>query len=126
MLLAHPTLVGEAVKEVPTHEIEHLGLRQMLGGLYALHKEGEPPTLDLLRARLDRPEMAQAALTLQEVGKANPDPAGTLRELCSLYRKHRAAPAKQEIHNQLHAVRDHAQAIELLRRLQDQSGESRP
>ena len=52
-----------------------------------MQAEGEPPTLDLLRARLDDPRLAEAALKLQEVGRANPDPAGTLRLLLAEFRR---------------------------------------
>jgi DNA primase len=119
VLLADPALVAGARDEVPAAEIAHLGLRQLLAGLYALQTEGEPPTLDLLRARLDDPRLAEAALKLQDVGRANPDRAATLRQLLAEFRRRRLQPVKQELQNQLNAVSDHAQAVELLRRLQD-------
>ncbi len=121
VLLAEPELVAAAQAELPATEIGHLGLRQLLAGLYSLQIEGEPPTLDLLRARLDDPRLAEAALLLQEVGRANPDRDATLRLLLAEYRRRRLQPEKQELHNQLHAVNDHARAVELLRRLQDHS-----
>ena len=37
------------------------------------------------------------------------------------FRRRRAQPAKQELHNQLHAANDHTEAVELLRRLQEQT-----
>jgi DNA primase len=119
VLLADPGLVPAALDEAAPADIGHLGLRQMLAGLYALQAEGEPPTLDLLRARLDDPRLAEAALRLQDVGRANPDRAGTLRQLLAEFRRRRLQPAKQELQSQLSAVSDHAQAVELLRRLQD-------
>jgi hypothetical protein len=33
--------------------------------------------------------------------------------------KHRRAPEKQRLHNQLHAATDHTEAVELLRQLQN-------
>jgi DNA primase len=119
VLLAEPELVAAALAEVAAGEIEHLGLRQLLAGLYALQTEGEPPTLDLLRARLDNPRLAQAALELQEVGRANADRGATLRQLLAEFRRRRLQPAKLELQNQLSAVSDHARAVELLRRLQE-------
>jgi hypothetical protein len=119
VLLADPGLVPAALAEVAPGEMGHLGLRQMLAGLYALQSEGEPPTLDLLRARLDDPRLAEAALKLQEVGRANPNRDATLRQLLAEFRRRRLRPVKEELHNQLNAVSDHAQAVELLRRLQD-------
>jgi DNA primase len=119
VLLAEPSLVGVAGGEVSVNEIKHLGLQQLLAGLYALHSEGEPPTLDLLRARLDRPDLAEWALMAQQVGKAHSDHARWLRQLMDEFRRLRALPAKKELHNPLHAVSDHSAAVELLRRLQD-------
>jgi len=121
VLLVEPGLVAAALAEVPVTEIGHLGLQQLLAGLYALQTGGEPPTLDLLRAHLDDPRLAEAALKLQEVGRANPDRDATLRQLLAEYRRRRRQPEKQELHNQLNAVNDHARAVELLRRLQDHS-----
>jgi DNA primase len=118
VLLAEPGLVPEALAEVNVGEIGHLGLQQLLAGLYALHAEGEPPTLDLLRARLDNPRLAEAALKLQDVGRANPDRGATLRQLLNEFRRRRLQPVRQELQNQLSAVSDHARAVELLRRLQ--------
>jgi DNA primase len=118
VLLADPGLVSAARDEVSAGEIGHLGLRQLLAGLYALLAEGEPPTLDLLRARLDNPRLAGAALELQEIGRANPNRDATLKQLLAEFRRRRLQPVKQDLQNQLNAVSDHAQAVELLRRLQ--------
>ncbi len=119
VLLAEPGLVAAARADVNVGEIGHLGLRQMLAGLYALQEEGDPPTLDLLRARLDDPRLAEAALKLQDVGRANPNRDATLRQLLAEFRRRRLQPLRQELQNQLGAVSDHAEAVELLRRLQD-------
>jgi len=51
----------------------------------------------------------------------NPNRGDTLEQLLKEYRRRRLQPAKQELHNQLNAVNDHARAVELLRRLQDHS-----
>jgi DNA primase len=118
VVLADPGLVPACRDEVSVGEIGHLGLRQLLAGLYALHEEGEPPTLDLLRAQLDNPRLAEAALELQDIGRANPDREATLIQLLSEFRRRRHQPRKLELQNQLNAVSDHAQAVELLRRLQ--------
>src|SRR5262249_24779057 len=45
VLLAEPDLVSQARSEVPVEQIEHLGLRRLLQGLYDLHQAGQPPTL---------------------------------------------------------------------------------
>jgi DNA primase len=119
VLLADPALVPAARDEVKAGEIDHLGLRQLLAGLYALHAEGEPPTLDLLRARLDDSRLAEAALKLQDVGRANPDRGATLRQLLAEFRRRRLQPEKQELQNRLNAASNHEEAVELLRRLQE-------
>jgi DNA primase len=127
VLLAEPPLVATAAAQIRPEEIDHLGLRQLLQGLYDLEAAGEPPTLDLLRARLDEPRLAELALDLQEVGRLNSDREGWLRQLMTEFRRKRQVePVQQEIKNQLHAAHDHATAVELLRRLQTQTIDTAP
>ena len=117
LLLSEPDLVAEAAEAVRPEEIAHPGLRRLLEGLYTLLAEGEPPTLDQLRGRLDNPRLAEHALKLQEIGRCNPDRAAWLRPLLNHFEERRARPAKQELHNQLQAAGDHEAALELLRQL---------
>jgi DNA primase len=126
VLLAEPALVPAAAAEVRSDEIEHPGLRRLLEGLFALHAEGAAPTLDLLRPRLDNVRLAEKALQLQDVGRVNPDRPAWLRQLLAYFRERRARSEKQELHNQLQAAKDHAAAVELLRRLQNRSAELGP
>ena len=79
LLLAEPELVARAVPAVAPAEVEHPGLRSLLEGLYALHQEGEPPTLDQLRTRIPHPALMEAALELLEIGRAMPDRARSAR-----------------------------------------------
>jgi sugar phosphate isomerase/epimerase len=65
-------------------------------------------------------------MKLQEVGRANNDHAHWLRQLLEEFRRRRLLPLKQELENQLHAVSDHAQALELLRRLQNHAATTDP
>jgi DNA primase len=125
VLLADPDLVPTAMAAVRAEEIEHPGLRQLLAGLYALHAEGQPATLDLLRARLDNPQLANWALQRQEVGRDNPARAAWLRRLLERFQERRARSVKQELRNQLQAA-DHSSALELLRRLQNRTSELGP
>src|SRR5205807_6878982 len=46
VLLADPGLVPQAAALVKPQHIQHPGLRALLEGLYGLHAEGDPPTLD--------------------------------------------------------------------------------
>jgi DNA primase len=126
VLLAEPAFVPMAAAVVHPHEIAHPGLRKLLEGLYALDAAGEPPTLDLLRCRLDNAPLAVKALQLQETGRMHPDRQGWLRELLARFRERRLRPVTQELHNQLHAASDPAAALELLRQLQNRNVELDP
>jgi DNA primase len=130
VLLADEALVPAAASEIRPEEVGHPGLRRLLAGLYALHAEGRPPTLDQLRARLDGDPLLGPALAMQDVGRRHPDRAGWLRDLVARFRERRARPAEQALKNRLHAASDHQQALELLRQLQNRTiagaGEPRP
>ncbi len=126
VLLADETLVSRAAAEVLPSELTHPGLGRLLAGLYALHAAGEPATLDLLRARLDGDPLLPYALEMQDVGRRHPDRPAWLDQLLKIFRERRQRPAKQELHNQLHAASDHALALELLRQLQNRPGEIGP
>ncbi len=123
LLLADPELVAQAAPEIGPEEIAHPGLRGLLEGLYALRAAGEPPTLDLLRPRLDNVHLAVKALELQAIGRAMPDRAACLRQLLAFFQERRLKRVKQELHTQLNAARDTAAELELLRQLQIQSSE---
>jgi DNA primase len=117
VLLAEPTLVPLAMAVVRPEEIAHPDARRLLAGLYQLQSEGEPPTVDGLRVRLEA-DLAEGALKLQDVGRRHPEREAWLRRLLAHFEERRARPAKQELQNQLHAASDHAAALELLRQLQ--------
>jgi DNA primase len=121
VLLAQPRLVATAAAEVRPEEVTHLGLRQLLEGLYEMHRSGEEPELDLLRARIDNTRLLEKAWELQERGRLHANPDAWLRDLLAEFRRRRAEPARQEVHNQLHAANDHTEAVKLLRRLQEQT-----
>ncbi|OWK43467.1 DNA primase [Fimbriiglobus ruber] len=70
LLLADPDLVPVAVERIKPEVLKHAELRRMLSELYALHAAGMTPDLDALRVRLiDRPDLAGAAMDLQNVGR---------------------------------------------------------
>jgi DNA primase len=120
VLLAEPALVAQAAREVPVEDIAHPGLRQLIDTLYALHAEGEVPTLDALRVRIENPRLAEWVLKLHDVGRLHPNREVWLREVIDAFRRRRSRAEKQEIHNQLHANNDHGADLELLRQLQNQ------
>jgi DNA primase len=121
LLLAEPTLVAQAAAVIRPEEIAHPGLRGLLEGLYGLLAAGEPPTLDLLRPRLDNVRLAEKALELQDIGRAMSDRPACLRQLLAFFQERRLKRVKQELHTQLNAAAtDTAAALELLRHLQNQ------
>jgi DNA primase len=126
VLLADPALVPLAQAEVDPAMIEHPRLRLLLEVLYRLQAEGEVPDLDHARLRIESPALVAKALELQEVGRAHPDRPAWLRQVLARFRERSELPAKLEIQNQLRAVSNDAQALELLRQVQDGPRSSRP
>ena len=56
---------------------------------------------------------------MQEIGLAHAgDRAAWLQDILARFRERQALPVKQELHNQLHAASDHAEAVRLLEQLQ--------
>lgn len=122
MLLADPALVPVAAAEVGPADVHHPGLRRLLEGLYRLQAEGHPPDLDHLRPLVvDNRPLADCALRLHDVGRAIPDRPARLRQLLAEFRRRRLLPEVQRLRHQLQAASDDAEAIELLRRLQEQT-----
>ena len=119
VLLAEPALVDQAAAMVRPDEIAHPGLRKLLDGLYGLLTAGEPPTLDLLRPRLDSVPLAAKALELQTTGRMHSDRQTWLKQILARFQERRLRPVTQELQTQLNAVRDPAAELELLRQLQN-------
>jgi DNA primase len=127
VLLANPALVAEARAEIAADQVKHPGLRCMLDTMYVLDAAGAPATLDAVRARLDDSRLAEAAVRLHDVGRLHPEPAAWLRRLLAEFRRtRRIEPVKQELQNQLQAETDHRAALELLRRLQNETKDPDP
>jgi DNA primase len=123
VLLAEPGLVPVVATEVAPEHLEHPGLRRLLTELYALQAEGGPADLDRLRLRLvDNPRLAEYALKMHDVGRDIPDRAAKVERLLGEFRKLRLESVKQELQHQLHAAKDHTEAVELLRQLQNRTG----
>jgi len=120
VLLAEPSLVGAAAEELPAEEVKHPGLRQLLEELYRMHAAGETPDLDQLRLRIDNPHLADSALRLQDRGQREADRPAWFGRVLRIFRERRLVNEKRDLQNQLHAAPDHDQALELLRRLQNQ------
>jgi DNA primase len=124
ILLAEPTLIQQAKTEISIEDVGHPGLQKMLRGLYDLHLRGDLEiTLDELRASLDPPALAEWVLRLYDVGRLNPNRQAWLIQVLAAFRRRRTDAEKQELHNQLHAASDYQKSLELLRQLQEKSGQ---
>jgi DNA primase len=124
VLSAEPGLVSVAATEVAPDHLEHPGLRRLLSELYAAQDQGVTPDLDSVRSRLvDNPALADYALKCHDVGRQISNRPEKLQHLLVEFRKRRLEPEKQELQNQLHAATDHTEAVEILRRLQNRTGD---
>ncbi len=119
VLLADPDLVPSVKDAITPEQISHPGLRSLLEGMYGLHAAAVVPDLDHLRPRIENPRLAEYALRMQEIGRMNHERAAWLQRILEEFRKRQAMPIVRELHNQLQAVTDHTEAVELLRRLQN-------
>jgi DNA primase len=126
VLLAEPALVATAREKLPSSAVRHPGLRCLLEGLYALLAEGEPPTLDQLRPRLENVRLAEKALELQAIGEQHKDRPEWFDQLLHRFRERSAEQVQNELRNQLRGAVDHAAALELLRELQNRDIERNP
>jgi DNA primase len=128
VLLAQPDLVGKAKAEIESGRIEHPGIRLLLEGLYDLHEQGLTPDLDHLRPRIDNPRLLAKAMEWQELGQAKPDRQAYWQDVRARFRQLQAQSLKLDLKSQLHAAiqaGDHAAVLELLRRLQNETRETR-
>jgi DNA primase len=121
-LLAEPKLVAEAKREVNPTEIEHPGIRQLLQALYDLEARGETPDLEGLRGLVANPALMQKARDWQELGgRSTADRSLWFRQLLAEFGRRRARPKAEELQTRLQSAHDHTEAVELLRRLQEQT-----
>lgn len=119
LLLAEPALVPDAYATVPPDTLTHTGLRRMLEELYALHAAGETPDLDALRVRLiDRPDLAESAMKLQEIGRSATERAAWLSRIIDAFARMAEEAAKSDVKREMAAATDHDTALALLRKLQ--------
>jgi len=126
LLLAEPTLVAQAMSRCSVEDISHPGVRRLVASLFALSQQGLPPTLDQLRLTLDSPALLSKAFELQEAGLARSDRGRELEDLLTWFRLRREKSVKEQLHGQLRAADNERSALELLRRLQNQTVESAP
>ena len=118
ILLADAPLVTVAREKVRPESLTHTGLRRMLSELYAMQDAGTPADLDGLRVRLlDRPDLADAAGRLQDVGRGMSDRATWLGRVLNFFEEFRSETEKAAIQHELGGSVSDEQSVELLRRL---------
>jgi DNA primase len=123
ILLAEPGFVPEAAQSVPADTIEHTGIRRIVTALYELAAAGEPPDLDGARLKLlDRPDLYQAALDNQQMGRGIPDRPLYLRKVLDGFARVRADAERRAVKEQLSVTgSDDPAVIERLREYQERS-----
>ena len=120
ILLARAELVPAARPLVEPDSVTHTGLRRLLAELYAMHDAGEPADMDGLRVRLlDRPDLADAAGRLQEVGRGIPEPESWLARVFTFFEQSRAEDAKRALNDSIKSGKlSDDETAEFLRRFQ--------
>jgi DNA primase len=120
LLLAHPGFVPQASVAMPPSEIEHSGIRRIIGELYTLHADGLVPDLDGLRERLsDRQDLFEAAQERYAIGQySTQDPGERLARLIKWFRDARLAEGRAAVKERLAAASED-ETVELLRKLQE-------
>ena len=128
VLLAEPPLVSVVVGSIAPELLQHSGLRRMLSDLYALHRDGHAADLDGLRVRLlDRPDLAEAAMKLEFVGRHMNDRPEWLGRIVKRFAEQETEFAQKAVQTQLAAgTMDDASALDLLRKLQKPARASPP
>ncbi len=126
LLLSDPTLVTAAAPNVTPEEITHSGLRRILTELFTAQSAGMVPDLEALRERLnDRPDLFEAAQTLQFVGQQMQDREQWLNRLLKRFSEMKAEAEAKKAKELLTGASD-AETIELLRRIQQTRQPKRP
>jgi DNA primase len=121
LLLAEPELVPEAMKSIELDQITHSGIRRLVTELYSLEQSGQYPDFDGLRIRLlDRPDLVQAAMQMQDIGRHMKERPEWLQRIIRSFADQRDEAEKKALKAQLSSADvDEDQAVELLRRIQN-------
>jgi DNA primase len=120
LLLAEPPLVAQAKPHIPLEAIQHTGLRRVLGEMYRLHDTGVTPDMDAVRVQLiDRPDLVDAAVRLQEVGRHARDRPELLAKIVGRFSAQPAEAEKRAVKEALASgPTDEEATLDLLRRIQ--------
>jgi DNA primase len=118
ILLADPGLVPQAAAAIAPDELTHTGLRRLLAELYRSQAAGAVPDLDWLREQLiDRPDLFEAAIKLQDVGHHVQERERWLGRIIERFAEMKREADQRALKEQL-AASDGDAAIELLRKMQ--------
>lgn len=119
ILLAEPGLIGQAYVEVRPEDVEHPGLQQLLAGLYRLHDDGEPPTIDGLRDLIENPGLIDWAIDQQEVGRNSADRAAWFAGVVKRLREERTTLRRKLMLEGLRKATTDEDRQRILREIQD-------
>jgi DNA primase len=120
ILLADPELVPDARNRIPSADVSHSGLRRILDELYALAELSQPADLDGLRVRLmDRPDLVEAAINLQNVGRHVTDRPSYYNKIIAGFAQRRLDAERKSVKSELSTAVDDAAQLDLLRKLQE-------
>ncbi len=121
LLVADPTLVPLAARTFRPEDIRSPNIRRVLTDLFALYTAGETPDLDALRVKLlDVPDQFAKLLDQAEMGRTITEKPQRLEKLMADFRRLKAEGEQKAVTEQLKAgPADEAQAVDLLRRLQN-------
>lgn len=122
VLLANPARVAEAAGRVAPEELENPAARRFLLDLLEQVRAGNEPGMEGLRSRLSPGRLA-LALGLTDMASGHPEPGRWLEDLLAGFERKRHRESRRQLQQRLQQVSrggDHAAALELLRKVQEQ------
>ncbi len=122
VLLAYPERVAEAAGRVAPEELENPAARRFLLDLLEQVRAGDEPGLEGLRSRLSPARLA-LALGLTDMAAGHAEPGRWLEDLLAGFERKRLRDSRRQLQQRLQQVSrggDHAAALELLRKVQEQ------
>lgn len=122
VLLANPGRVAEAAGRVAPEELENPAARRFLLDLLEQVRAGDEPGMEGLRSRLSPGRLA-LALGLSDMASGHPEPGRWLEDLLAGFERKRLRESRRQLQQRLQQASrggDHATALELLRKVQEQ------
>lgn len=122
VLLANPARLAEAAGRVAPEELENPAARRFFLDLLDQVRAGGEPGLEGLRSRLS-PERLALALGLSDMAVGHPEPGRWLEDLLAGFERKRLRENRRQLQQRLQQASrggDHAAALDLLRKVQEQ------